>query len=885
MCKDRCRKQTTENKVLLPSTARPLNYAIHLTPDLVNFTFAGSEKIDYEVTGETNEIKLHARDLMILPSSVSYESESKRLAVSTVAFERSVVTFTFVDKLPQGKGSLSVHFSGTLNDQMAGFYRSGYTDAEGKSRFMATTQLEAIDARRMFPCVDEPAAKAIFELTVTAPADLTVLSNMPEAEKVYLKGSENQLLQKVRFLPTPIMSTYLLALCVGQFEFLQTTTTRGTLVRVLSTPGKSKECEFALSVGVRSLSFYEDFFAQPYPLPKMDMIGVPDFAMGAMENWGLITYREIDLLCDSATVSVARKTRLASVIAHEIAHQWFGNLVTMSWWDDLWLNEGFATFMQSYCCDHLFPEWGIWDQYVAEDLERAKALDGLRSSHPIQVPIPHAEDVEQVFDAISYCKGAAVVRTAFSVLGEAVFKSGLRNYMKKHAYGNTETEDLWESLQNAYDESNKQSDKINISQIMGTWTEQMGYPVISVEQSNGKFKVNQEWFLSDGSNIDADSQKLWKVPIFIGEKLVKIIAEKSESIDVVGTPKLNSGELAMIRVDYASSIQSEILKNISNQPVCDRLGILSDARAFARSGRRSLTDLISTLSAFSGERNVDVWSSIEAAIGGIDRVVRGLGRDLEICKFVIRLAGKHLQLLGWDSKSGESDAEKRCRSVILRLVGSYCSTDDSELVAEARRRFSAYKLDQNTHLLSDDTRTAVLRMVLANPIDDLSNENDWKWLKQIAEKSETSQTAKLNIYAAIGFVKSPSLKRATLEWSMSDKIKLQDFFYPMMSVRGSDVAGADLAWDWLLLRWTDLKNKLAKASPSLLSSVVHALGAGAVSVKRAEEIYLHFGKEAVLTRTVANLTEATRTAAAFLERSKGTDAAKESFWNTLISKI
>jgi aminopeptidase N len=347
------------------------------------------------------------------------------------------------------------------------------------------------------------------------------------------------------------MSSYLVACCIGQFEFVQSTTKRGTLVRVLCTPGKARLCEFALDVGVRSLEFYEDFFDLPYPLPKMDMIGVPDFAMGAMENWGLVTYREIDLLCDPSTVSVARKTRLASVIAHELAHQWFGNLVTMDWWDDLWLNEGFATFMQSYCCDHLFPTWGVWDQYVADDLERALSLDGLRSSHPIQVPIPRAEDVEQVFDAISYCKGASVVRLAFNVLGAQVFRDGLRQYMRHFAFGNTVTSDLWQSLQLAADKS---AVKVNVAPLMKSWTEQMGYPVLTVSDD---LQVRQSWFVSDGSHQPEDDQKLWQIPLFLNsDKMHALMQAKSEKVTAPALKeswlKFNFGQLAPLRVIYDS---------------------------------------------------------------------------------------------------------------------------------------------------------------------------------------------------------------------------------------------------------------------------------------------------------------------------------------------
>ncbi|KAF4753282.1 hypothetical protein FOZ62_008224, partial [Perkinsus olseni] len=347
-----------------------------------------------------------------------------------------------------------------------------------------------------FPCVDEPERKAVYKVTITTESDLQVISNMPESSRtIFTKDSGDKAVayQTVSFMPSPNMSSYLVAFCVGEFEFVQGTTKNGTLVRVLCTPGKQAQCTFALDVGIRCLQWYEDFFGIHYPLPKLDMIAVPDFAMGAMENWGLVTYREIDLLCDADKVSVNRRSRLATVVTHELAHQWFGNLVTMEWWDGIWLNEGFATFMQYASADALFPDWGVWNSYIHESFERALALDGLRSSHPIVVPIHKAEEVEQVFDAISYMKGSAAVRQLWAVVGADKFTEGVRQYMKTHQYGNSVTDDLWKALEKASGQP--------VKEMMDSWTDQMGYPVLEVgpRDSNGNCKVTQSWFLSDGS--------------------------------------------------------------------------------------------------------------------------------------------------------------------------------------------------------------------------------------------------------------------------------------------------------------------------------------------------------------------------------------------------
>ena len=303
----------------------------------------------------------------------------------------------FADALPVGQGILSLTYTGCLNNQMAGFYRSGYTAINGEKRIMASTQFEALDARRCIPCWDEPAIKAVFELSLIVGSDLTAFSNMPETRVTQLapEGAKPSK-KKISFMPTPKMSTYLVAFCVGEFDFVQGYTEHGVQVRVYTPPGKSATGEFSLQVAMDTLDLYDDYFQVPYPLPKLDMVAIPEFAAGAMENWGLVTYREVDLLIDAAKASSTQRQRVCSVVTHELAHQWFGNLVTMRWWDDLWLNEGFASWMQTYAADKLFPSWMMWEQFTTDDQAAALRLDALVTSHPIQVPIAHAEEVEEV---------------------------------------------------------------------------------------------------------------------------------------------------------------------------------------------------------------------------------------------------------------------------------------------------------------------------------------------------------------------------------------------------------------------------------------------------------------------------------------------------------
>lgn len=374
-------KEAAIARVILPQVVYPQHYALEISPDLDALTFSCNLSITVTVASKTNAVTLHSKEIVI--ESATFNG-SNALAEINYNIKDTTVTLIFDQAFPVGEGVLSIKYKGILNGDMAGFYKSSYTDANGVKKTMANTQFESLDARRAFPCWDEPAVKATFSVTMIVPAALTALSNMPEEYTTLLPGGK----KKVHFQTSPKMSTYLLAFAVGEFDFIQGVTKNHVTIRVFSPPGRAQEGRFALDVAIRSLEFYDDFFAVPYPLPKLDMLCCTEFAMGAMENWGLVTYREVDLMIDHKASS-ARKQRVAIVVAHELAHQWFGNLVTMDWWDDLWLNEGFASFMEHTAVQALFPEWGIWEQYTIDTMGAALRLDSLRSSHPIQGKLPH----------------------------------------------------------------------------------------------------------------------------------------------------------------------------------------------------------------------------------------------------------------------------------------------------------------------------------------------------------------------------------------------------------------------------------------------------------------------------------------------------------------
>ncbi|EER05228.1 Puromycin-sensitive aminopeptidase, putative [Perkinsus marinus ATCC 50983] len=879
------------SRYVLPDNIDIRQYDVHLKPSFDTFRFQGESKIFLAVTKPTKAIKLHAKELSIDPNVIYTPYGGSSITASSVSVSKAATecTFEFSEELQPGEGELTVEYVGTLNDQMAGFYRSGYVDQFGKKQYMLSTQMEAIDARRAFPCIDEPERKAVFKITITTEANLQVISNMPESSRtIFLSDQRDKSVayQTVSFMPSPKMSSYLVAFCVGEFEFVQGTTKNGTLVRVLCTPGKQAQCSFALDVGIRCLQWYEDFFGIHYPLPKLDMIAVPDFAMGAMENWGLVTYREIDLLCDADKVSVNRRSRLATVVTHELAHQWFGNLVTMEWWDGIWLNEGFATFMQYACADALFPEWGVWNSYIHESFERALALDGLRSSHPIVVPIHKAEEVEQVFDAISYMKGSAAVRQLWAVVGADKFTEGVRQYMKTHQYGNSVTDDLWRALEKASGQP--------VKEMMDSWTDQMGYPVLEVgpRDSNGNCRVAQSWFLSDGSVKEGDEEKKWVVPILVGDDKtpsgemgrLTMMREKSETINV-GNGKwvlLNYGAWVPYRVHYTSAEDyAKILSGVTDMsiPVPNRVNLLGDIFALTKAGRVSPEDAPRVLKAYRNEVDADVWDALSNLIGGLSTICTGLGRTAELDKLVSGMITPLLEKVGWERKAGETPKDRQLRTCLAGLASQHCSSDAS-LAAKCAEMTRGFLEDADS--LAEDVRVPVFRLALAGSESPVGEEL-WKELIKTAEKYETPQGCRMDIYLSLGYIASPALKKRTLDMCLTNFIKPQDFFYPMGSVRSSTPEAGKLIWQWLVANFDSCRSRVATASPSLLAAVVSSCARGSVTYEMADNVE-KLAKEKELTsisRIISQIVENIRSNAALVERAKSSAIASKEFWHTL----
>jgi aminopeptidase 2 len=581
--------------------------------------------------------------------------------------------------------------------------------------------MEPTEARRVFPCFDEPALKAEFSIRLVADKHLTCLSNMGIAEETEVKVVSEGDLQvtgtakkAVKFNRTPLMSTYLLAFVVGELQYVESNLFRVPL-RVYAAKRKDMNMDtarFSLELAIKALQFYETKFGVAYPLPKLDMIAIPDFPAGAMENWGLITYRESDLLFDETGGSMSDKLRTAITVQHEIAHMWFGNLVTMNFWDGLWLKEGFATWMSYYACDHIFPDWKVWEQFIAEQLQVALSLDSLRSSHSVEMPIQSESEIGQIFDAISYLKGSSLVRMIHSYLGEGDFMAGVQHYLKKYAYANTTTMDLWESLGLA---SGK-----DVMTMMDILTRQVGHPVVTVIVSEDSIVIRQDRFLRTRDPLPEEAAMLYPVPFNIlsingpnGVLHDTSFAEREVTIKVEGFVKLNAGHTGLYRTCYSAEYLQKLAEEAGKGGILgveDRAGLIADAAVLASSGYQKTSDFLQLLTNFSHESQYVVWDIIIIHLGAILRawIFENQRTQDGLQSFVRRLIGTKASELGWNlADSGH--AEKKLKTLLFCAAGV---TGDPAIVDASKQML--FEFSRNQSVIDANLRPHVFRIALEN---------------------------------------------------------------------------------------------------------------------------------------------------------------------------
>ncbi|MBI4550281.1 MAG: M1 family metallopeptidase [Candidatus Omnitrophica bacterium] len=846
------------NPYRLDRSVVPVTYAIELEPDLERFVFRGSEEIVIRALKPFSRITLHALDLKIVKASLDPAGSRDSLPARRIDYdpEMETVTLDFGRVIPRQKAArLRLEFTGELNDQMHGFYRTRY-EAGGRERWGAATQFEATDARRAFPCWDEPDFKAQFDITLTVPSGLTALSNMPVRSQRRAGNGK----KRISYETTPVMSTYLVAFVVADLVYSEAKDRDGVLIRVYTAPGKKEQGRFGLDVALHTLPFFADWFGIPYALPKLDMVALPDFASGAMENWGLVTYRETALLVDPKQSSASARQRVAEVIDHELAHQWFGNLVTMKWWTDLWLNEGFASFMGPKAVDRQFPEWKVWDQYFANECLGALRADSLRNTHPIEIPVKNPHEIREIFDAITYSRGSVVYRMLEHYLGEAVFRQGLRRYLKRHAFGNAGTGDLWRALEEV---SGKP-----VSSLMAAYTRQPGYPLVSVESrrrgENLTLSLEQSRFLFDGAE-DRDNLR-WKVPVAmtgagLGKQHLTLLGGRRTSIRLPVPPggwvKLNAGQTGFYRVRYPEELLRPLVARLEQRAfsVSECLGILSDVFALTRSGHATTAQALDLIWSARKETDFNVWAAMIGMLRDIENV---LTADRALPE--LQVLGRKLLLpvarrLGWDPRPEDRYSDILLRSMALSNLGHF---GELETVQTARRKF----LDHTRNgRLNPNLRQAVYAIAA-----EFGTAAEYEGLLEIYA-SAGMQEEKVRVLRALTRVRDSKQIPRILKFALSPRVRPQDS-YVILGGFGGNPAAREAAWDFVRANWRVLEKRYRGGSVNLFGHIVEGAVTGFSTLEkwRSVRAFLNMHPVQGTERTVRQSLEVIKSNAAWAGR-------------------
>ena len=757
----------------------PQHYELSLTPDPDELVFSGTVHIRGQLNSPSNSVMLHANSLEITkaaingnPAKIAHDEKTDEL---TLSLDRDIDDQSI---------DVEVEFSGTITEAMVGMYPCNFEHEGAKKRLIAT-QFESHHAREVFPCVDEPAAKATFDLTLLTPSgdDQVVLGNTP----IKTQDDDGEI-TKTTFETTPKMSTYLLAFVFGEMKSLEAHTREGILVKTWATPDNVEKTAFALDVAVKCLDFYNEYFQTPYPLEKCDMVALPDFAAGAMENWGLITYRESAMLVDEQTTSLPSKQWVALVVAHELAHQWFGNLVTMNWWTDLWLNEGFASWVEYLAIDKLFPEWNMWTQFVTDDFLRGQGLDSLASSHPIEVDVPDPDEIRNIFDAISYSKGASVIRMLDAYLGSEDFRKGLAHYLKTYAYSNAVTADLWEALEET---SGKP-----VREFMHSWTSLTGFPLIRANDSSDGITLSQERYLINANGRDGQESDVWPAPID-GTGTDETITLNDHEVDWRPSPhplKLNVGQTGFYMVSYDKDWIKRIADELATLDPADRLGVLNDSFQLAKGGYQETTHALTLLEGYTTEDHPAVWDVIASQLGAI-RSTMDDDELIESMKPLLRsLSEAQVSRLGWSAGKTESHEDTLLRPTVLATASL---GENESIVQDALDTFSMVDTPQD---FDPETRSVILGTVARE-----GSAGDYQTILAWYKKTNDAQL-KSSLAGGLSQFRDTNLIDESLELITSEHVRLQEVVHWISFMFSNRKAKAQ-SWEWLKENWNWLQKQ------------------------------------------------------------------------------
>ncbi|MDP4038415.1 MAG: M1 family metallopeptidase [bacterium] len=816
--------------IRLSELVKPSHYQLDLFIDLEKFVFTANELINFQLIKSCKLLKFHCTDLKIKNVKLkmkNIELKSKKLSFNE---DEQIVIFDFGTKLQAGNYQLRLSFNARLKEKLQGLYLSKYI-ANNKEKYIATTQFEATSAREAFICIDEPSAKATFDVSITHNKNLMAISNtnIIKSEKL------DRNIIKDYFATTPKMSTYLLAFAIGEFEQISTKTKEGIEVRVLATPGKSQLGRFALDTSTKVLTFYNEYFAIPYPLSKLDMIAIPDFAFGAMENWGLVTYRETGILVDEKNTSLMSKQYVAIIIAHELAHQWFGNLVTMDWWTDLWLNEGFASWIEYLAVDHLYPEWQVWSQFVANDYNSARKLDSLANTHPIEIEVNHPGEISEIFDTISYQKGASIIRMLYEYLGENKFRKGLVSYLKKYAYKNAKTIDLWAELEDV--------SKKPVKKIMSKWTKTSGLPLVSIDES----KVKQQRFFVNPKQ--AEVYQTWPIPLNIttDKKGLNFLINKKQdkfvNLAKFSWIKPNSGQSTFCFFKYTPEIIDKLKESINKLDVLDRWGILSDSLMISKAGFLPIYDLLQLLESYQNESDYIVWMGITDIINDLFRTFDDEKIRTKLKVFTDYLIMPALSRIGLKEKVKEDHFSKLLRPLLISLA---VTSDNKKIIDYAKKQFGNH--------LHGKLIEPTLRSVIFTAVAKTGNKKDYNNLFKLYKASDL-QEEKRRIFAALTQFKQAKLINKTLDFILTDNIRVQDRIIHLIDIMSNRHAKI-IVWQFIKKNWQKIVEIYGKQS-LILSYIPQGLGNNFADHKAAKEVEKFFKKNMTenIKRSVAQAVE------------------------------
>jgi aminopeptidase N len=785
----------------LPKDVLPTDYSVRIIPDIDKLTFTGTETVKLNVGRPVRELVLNALELKIEAASI----DGKELPASAIKTDNKneLLTLALPSELVTGEHTLTLRFGGKINQQGQGLFYMHYQEqGSGARKIMLGTQFEATDARRFFPCWDEPAFRARFQLTAVVPENWLAVSNMPiESEKKIAGGKE------VRFALTPPMSSYLNVFVAGELDFIESRS-GPTQLRVIATRGKAEMGHYALEASAQILQYYNDYFGVAYPLPKLDQIALPGGFGGAMENWGGITYYESKLLFDPKSSSAETKQDIHEVLAHEMAHQWFGDLVTMAWWDNLWLNEGFASWMGSKCTAHFNPQWEVWlrrefprdpSRRVGIVKEVAMEGDARSTTHPIQQPVATEAEANSAFDDITYKKGQSFLRMLESFLGEDVFREGIRRYMAAHTYSNTTTADLWNALSDA---SGKP-----VGEIAAGWTEQPGFPVVKVNrEQGGNVSLTQERFTV---NFTKAPPLQWKIPLnyaVVGETPATLLmTRKFDSIHNIPPDralKLNVNGAGNYRVEYDQPSWKLLLGALKNLGVEDRVNLLSDTWALVQTNRAPIGLYFELVEKLPGSTELAEREQIIHVLDFVNRLLIGSSEQEKFQRYARSSLRPTLDTIGWEAKPDEQvAAATNLRASLITALGKL---DDPKVVASCRERFKAFLTNPGS--LAPDLRPAVFSVV-----GRYADESTWNELHQLGLKTMSIEE-KQNYYDALAGAMDPTLVKKTLPIALTDELPTSRAVF-LVSRVARESGHPDIAWDF------------ARANMKALLAKTDALGA------------------------------------------------------------